>query len=106
MENAPDNLAQAIIAHLPESCSIEFEHFRPSLYVESTALTFHTLGGSAALFALRRELLKYMTGIERLTEHPQGGIGEEARLFLAGDAFIPGRSSSGWSGAVVVWRRE
>lgn len=38
-ENAPDNLAQAVIAHLPESCSIEFQRFLLSPYVESTALT-------------------------------------------------------------------
>jgi hypothetical protein len=104
-ENAPDNLAQAIIAHRPESCSIEFEHFHLSPYVESSALTFHTLDGPAKLFALRGELLKYMTGIERVTEYPQGGLGEDARLLLTRDAFIPGSSGSGRSGAVVVWRR-
>ena len=105
VENAPANLAQAIIAHLPESCSIEFESFRLSPYIESIALAFHTPDGPAALFALRRELLKYMTGIERATEHPQGGIGDEGRLFMTRDAFIPGSSGSGRSGAVVVWRR-
>ena len=76
VENAPANLAQAIIAHLPEGCSIEFERL-PSLspYVESTALSFHTPDGPGALFSLRQEMFKYMTGIERLTEHPQAGTG-------------------------------
>jgi hypothetical protein len=106
VENAPANLAQAIIAHLPEGCSIEFEH-PPSLspYVESTAMSFHTPDGPGTLFSLRRELFRYMTGIERLTEHPQTGIGEEARLFLTRDAFVPGGSRSDRPGAAVFWRR-
>jgi hypothetical protein len=106
VEGAPDDLAQAIITHLPEACSIEFESFRLSPYVESTAMTFHTPDGSAALFALRTQLLKYTEAIDRATEYPQVGIGEEARLFLTRDAFIPGSSGSGRSGAVVVWRRR
>jgi hypothetical protein len=103
-EGLPENLAQAVITHLPESCSIEFEHFRVSPYVESSASTFHTPDGPATFFALRGEFLK-ASGIERATEHPQAGIGDEARLFLTEDAFIPGTSGSGRSGAVVLWRR-
>jgi hypothetical protein len=103
-EGLPENLAQAVIAHLPESCSIEFEHFRVSPYVESSLSTFHTPDGPATFFALRRELLK-VSGIDRATEYPQSGIGDEARLFLTDDAFIPGTSGRGRSGAVVFWRR-
>jgi hypothetical protein len=106
VENAPTNLAQAIIAHLPEGCTIQFEHL-PGLspYVESTALSFRTPDGVVALFGLRRELFTYGTGVGKLTEHPQGGIGDEARLFLLRDGFIPGSSGKDRPGAAVVWRR-
>jgi hypothetical protein len=103
VENAPENLAKATIAYLPETCSIQFEHWGYTPYVESTALWFRTTDGVAALFALRQELFKYVSGVERLTELPQAGIGEEARLFLTPHAFTPtGRDRPG---AVVVWRR-
>lgn len=103
VENAPAALAQAIIAHLPESCSIQFEHFRLSPYVESFAMAFRTQAGVEAMFALRRELFTYRTGIQRLTEHPQAGLGEDARLFRLGDSIIPGGRDR--PGAAVVWRR-
>ena len=103
VENAPDNLAQAIIAHLPESCSIQFEHRRLSPYVESIALGLRTPEGVAALFTLRREMFTYITGIQRVIEQPHAGVGEEARAFRLGDAFIPGGSDR--PGAAVVWRR-
>ena len=103
VENAPDNLAQAIITHLPESCSIQFEHRRLSPYVESGAVTFRTSDGVATLFALRREMFSYESGVQRVTEEPYAGVGEEARLFRLGDAYIPGGRDR--PGAAVVWRR-
>jgi len=103
VENAPANLAQVIIAHLPENCSIEFEHLGLNPYVESIALAFRTPEGVAAMFALRREMFSYETGMRRITEEAHGGVGEEARLFRLADAFIPnGRDRPG---AAVVWRR-
>jgi hypothetical protein len=103
VENAPDNLAQAIVTHLPESCSIQFEHRRLSPYVESGAVTFRTPDGVATLFALRREMFSYESGVQRVMEEPYAGVGEEARLFRLGDAYIPGGRDR--PGAAVVWRR-
>jgi hypothetical protein len=102
VENAPANLAQAIITHFPESCGIQFEHWYGSPNVDSSALLFRTPDGVAALFALRRELFAYGSGIQRLSEHPQAGIGEDARLFLTRDAFSP---TGPRPGAAVFWRR-
>jgi hypothetical protein len=105
-ENAPENLAQAVITHLPENCSIEFEHRRPSPYVESSAMTFHTPDGPATFFALRSEWLKYWSGIEKAAvDRPQSGIGDEARLLLIPNDYIPGGSKRKRKGAVVFWRR-
>jgi hypothetical protein len=103
VENAPPNLAQAIIAHLPESCSIEFEHLGLNPYVESIALAFRTPEGVAAIFALRREMFSYQTGMRRIIEEAHAGVGDEARLFRLADAFIPGGHDR--PGAAVVWRR-
>jgi hypothetical protein len=105
-ENAPERVAQAVIAHLPENCSIEFEHRRLSPYVESSAMTFHTPDGPATFFALRSEWLKYWSGIKKAAvDRPQGGIGDEARLLLIPNDFVPGSSGRGRPGAVVFWRR-
>jgi hypothetical protein len=105
VENAPPALAQAIIVHLPWMCSIQFEHWRWDPYIESFAFGFRTLEGASALFALRQELFRYWAaGIERIIERPEAGVGEEARLFLVPDAYVPG-SNKGRDGVVVFWRR-
>jgi hypothetical protein len=103
VENAPASLAQAIIAHMPENCSIEFEHRGLSPYVASIAMAFRTQEGVAAMFALRREAFSYETGMQRLVEQPHHGVGEEARLFRLADAFIPGGRDR--PGVAIVWRR-
>jgi hypothetical protein len=106
-ENAPEDVAQAVIAHLPENCSIEFEHRRLSPYVESSAMTFHTPDGPATFFALRIEWLKYWSGIEKVAvDRPQAGIGDEARLLLIPDDYIPGASSRRRrTGTILFWRQ-
>ena len=105
VENAPPVLAEALIVHLPWMCSIEFEHWYWDPYIESFAFGFRTLEGATALFALRHELFRYWgTGIERITERAEGGVGEEARLFVVPDAYVPG-SNAGRDGVVVFWRR-
>jgi hypothetical protein len=105
VENAPPALAEALIVHLPWMCSIEFEHWRWDPYIESFAFGFRTVEGATALFALRQDLFRYWgTGIEQITERPEAGVGEEARLFLVPDAYVPG-SNKGRDAAVVFWRR-
>jgi hypothetical protein len=102
-ENAPAELAHVVVAHLPEECSIELENRRGSPYILSSALAFRTLEGASAMFAVRRQLLAYETGSTGLTEKPQGGVGEEARLFLVPDAYGPYGGDR--PGAAVLWRR-
>ena len=105
-ENAPDNVAHAVVAHLPENCSIEFEHRRSSPYVESSAMTFHTPDGPSTFYALRVEWLKYWSGVEQVAvDRPQGGVGDEARLLLIPDDYIPGAGRRRRTGVVVYWRR-
>jgi hypothetical protein len=104
-ENAPGDLAQAVIAHLPESCGIQFENYRLSPYIESGVLSFRTIEGVQSFFALRQDLVKYTTGLERLaTDVPQAGLGDEARLITTRHAFAGG-SGTDRPGAIVIWRR-
>jgi hypothetical protein len=104
-ENAPTELAQVIVTYRPESCGIVFEHRRRWRHVLSDVYVFRTLEGAAALFAARRQLLTYETGIDRLTERLETGVGEEARLLTTPDAFIEGPAGGRRPGAAVFWRR-
>jgi hypothetical protein len=104
-ENAPPDLAQAIVAHLPEACGIQFEHRRLSPYVEASAVGCRTRECVAVLFGLRTKLFSYESGTTGVTEQPQAGVGEEAWLFRLEDAYIPGGSDRNRPGAAVFWRR-
>jgi hypothetical protein len=104
VENAPPELARLIIAHLPGACAAYLHHRRKLRSILADVFVFRSPDAAAALFAARRDLFRYSTGLERFTEHPHVGFGDEARLFTSPDARLSGPDLRR-PGAAVFWRR-
>jgi hypothetical protein len=74
--------------------------------VESTAFVFPSDDGIKAGFAIARDVVAYVGGLEAkglLPRPAPPGLGEEAAMFYVPDSFALGRG--GWPGVIVVWRQ-